>query len=177
MNNNELLEIVDEQDKVIGIETRDNIHQQGLLHREIHIWVKNDKGEILFQRRSPTKDTYPNLLDASVGGHVEPGMTYEATAVKEMKEELGLSVNIKDIQFVRKTRTKGIDKSTGKTNNTFRKIFIYKLQSSDNLVLEKGKATALEFWSVRQLQNLTEDQKKSFIFTPLKNALEIFSKC
>ena len=51
MSNNELLEIVDEQDNVVGIETREKIHQQGLLHREIHIWVTNEKGEILFQRR------------------------------------------------------------------------------------------------------------------------------
>ena len=111
-----------------------------------------------------------------MGGHVEPGMTYEATAVREMQEELGLLVDINNLHFVRKARAKGIDKSTGKTNNTFRKIFIYKLQPGDTLVLEKGKATALEFWSMMQLHNLTEDQKQQFISTPLKDALEIFSQ-
>ena len=74
MNNQlELLEIINEHDEVIGLETRGKIHQDGLLHREIHVWFITPNGEIIFQHRAKDKDTYPDKLDATVGGHVEPG--------------------------------------------------------------------------------------------------------
>lgn len=60
---------------------RENIHNQGLLHREIHVWFYTPKGEIIFQHRAKDKDTYPDLLDATVGGHVEINSDYENTAL------------------------------------------------------------------------------------------------
>ena len=64
----EKLNIIDENDNIVGEDSRENIHKKGLLHREIWVWIYNDKLEILFQRRAPDKDTFPNKLDASVGG-------------------------------------------------------------------------------------------------------------
>lgn len=85
----EMLEVVDENDNVIGFETRAKIHREGLLHREIHVWFLTPEGEIVFQHRAKDKDTYPDKLDATVGGHVESNMSYEDTAIKECKEETG----------------------------------------------------------------------------------------
>ena len=62
------LNIIDEDDNIIGEDSRENIHRKGLLHREIHVWIYNKKGEILFQKRSITKDTWTGLLDASACG-------------------------------------------------------------------------------------------------------------
>jgi isopentenyldiphosphate isomerase len=69
----EKLDIVDEDDNIIGQDTRENVHRKGLLHREIHVIIYNDENEILLQKRSMNKDTYPSLLDISVGGHVDLG--------------------------------------------------------------------------------------------------------
>ena len=91
----EMLEVIDENDNVVGLENRAKIHQDGLLHREIHIWFLTPKSEIVFQHRAKNKDTYPDKLDATVGGHVGPKMSYEETVVKECKEETG----IEDIEF------------------------------------------------------------------------------
>ena len=79
----EMLEVVDENDNIVGLETRVNVHKDGLLHREIHIFFITPNGEIIFQHRAKDKDTYPDKLDATVGGHVDPGMSYEETAIKE----------------------------------------------------------------------------------------------
>jgi len=68
----QILEIVNENDEVIGLENRTKIHTEGLLHREIHVWFITPNGEIVFQHRAKDKDTYPDKLDATVGGHVEP---------------------------------------------------------------------------------------------------------
>lgn len=66
--NKQMLEIIDENDNVIGLETREKIHKEGLLHREIHVWFFTPRGEIIFQHRVKDKDIYPDLLDATVGG-------------------------------------------------------------------------------------------------------------
>ena len=68
-----VLEIVDESDAVIGVRSREEIHTLGLRHREVHVWLVTPDNDIIFQRRSATKDTFPNQLDASAGGHVHDG--------------------------------------------------------------------------------------------------------
>jgi isopentenyldiphosphate isomerase len=87
------LEVVNENDEVVGTESRESIHQKGLFHREVHVLFYTPKGEIIFQHRAKDKDMYPDLLDATVGGHVEIGDSYEATAIKEAAEETGIRVN------------------------------------------------------------------------------------
>ena len=63
-----------------------------LLHREVRVWVYNKKAEILFQKRSITKDAYPGLLDASVDGPVGLNDNYNKAAIRELKEETGIPV-------------------------------------------------------------------------------------
>ena len=87
MADNRKLNIIDEQENIIGEETRENIHNQGLLHREVHVWFYTPKGEIIFQHREKDKDTYPDLLDATVGGHVEISLDYENTALPDLASQ------------------------------------------------------------------------------------------
>ena len=77
MTDNRRLNIVNEEGEIVGVETREDIHNQGLLHRECHVWFYTPAGEIIFQHRAKDKDTYPDLLDATVGGHVEIGSDYD----------------------------------------------------------------------------------------------------
>jgi 16S rRNA (adenine1518-N6/adenine1519-N6)-dimethyltransferase len=94
---NEILEIVDAEDRVIGTATRAEIHRLGLIHRSVHIFIFNPAGELYIQRRSPAKDRHPSKLDSSAAGHVDPGETYEQTAVRELDEELGIVCELKEI--------------------------------------------------------------------------------
>ena len=88
----EMLAVVDENDEVVGEERRDVIHRDGLLHRAVHIFVLNKKGEMFLQKRSRLKDNCPGLWDSSAAGHVDAGESYEACVVRELEEELGLVV-------------------------------------------------------------------------------------
>lgn len=157
----ELLEVVDENDKVIGSATRAMVHQQGLLHREIHVWVVRG-GEVLFQRRSPTKDTNPNMLDASVGGHVGIRQTYREAAVRELEEEIGLRISPDDLVLLEKRRGSGHDPVTNTTNNRFREIFAVRVNSNRQLKLEDNEATSLEYWEFDRLRNLTPTEAAEF---------------
>lgn len=102
----EMLEVVDENDNIIGLETREKVHKDGLLHREIHVFFLTPQGEIIFQHRAKDKDTYPDKLDATVGGHVDPDMTYEETAIKECREETGIDIDVNKLLFLTKMRKK-----------------------------------------------------------------------
>ena len=86
----ELLDVVDAEDRVIGVKTRGEIHAQGLMHRAVHILVFNSKGELFLQKRSMNKDENPGQWDSSAAGHVDSGETYIACAIREIEEELGV---------------------------------------------------------------------------------------
>lgn len=62
----EYLDVLDEQGNLTGIKKpRKQVHMDGDWHRTIHVWIVNEKGEILLQRRCATKDSFPNMLDVS----------------------------------------------------------------------------------------------------------------
>ena len=100
----EFLNIVSEDDEIIVPGTRERIHKEGLLHQEVHIYFVTPKKEIIFQHRAKDKDTFPDLLDATVGGHVEIGDSYEQTAIKEAEEETGIKINPLDLVFINKIK-------------------------------------------------------------------------
>ena len=96
----ETFDIVDLQDRVIGQKSRYEAHQQKLLHRAVHVFVFNKKGELFLQRRSRWKDVCPLLWDSSVAGHVNSGANYSDTAVRELQEELGVTTAVSQISKI-----------------------------------------------------------------------------
>ncbi|MGE0486914.1 MAG: NUDIX domain-containing protein [Gammaproteobacteria bacterium] len=86
----EILDVVDAADVVVGQATRAEIHRRGLRHRAVHIVVSNPRGEVFVQQRALSKDCQPGLWDTSAAGHVDHGESYDAAAERELAEELGL---------------------------------------------------------------------------------------
>ncbi len=89
----EIFDVVDECDVVIGRAARREIHRRGLRHRAIHIFWLRDDGQLCLQRRSYAKDNGPGLLSTSCAGHVDAGEDYLSAAVRELHEELGIAVS------------------------------------------------------------------------------------
>lgn len=160
----ELLNIVNESGKVIGVDTRENIHRKGLLHKEVHIWFVSPSGEIIFQHRAKNKDTFPNLLDATVGGHVEIGNDYITTAIKEIYEETGIHIKEVDLHSIKVIKSSSKDLVTGRTNNVLRAVFAYKFDGSlDLLKQESGEGAGFEAFSLERLRNLSKSERERFI--------------
>ena len=86
----EIFDVVDDRDRIIGKQTRREVHARGLKHRAVHVLVVNERGEVYLQKRSFKKDTFPGAWDSSASGHVDAGETYEACVVREAREEIGL---------------------------------------------------------------------------------------
>ncbi|MBN2067510.1 MAG: NUDIX domain-containing protein [Candidatus Diapherotrites archaeon] len=90
----EFLPVVDENDSVVGKVLRDECHKKGLLHRSVHIFIFNSKGDLLLQMRSKKMDLYPGFFTSSASGHVSYGETYQEAAEKELAEELGADIKL-----------------------------------------------------------------------------------
>jgi isopentenyldiphosphate isomerase len=88
----EMFDVVNERDEVIGTRSREEVHRLGLMHRAVHVLVFNARGEVFLQQRSWRKDRQPNLWDSSASGHVDTGEGYDNCAVRELREEIGLSL-------------------------------------------------------------------------------------
>jgi isopentenyl-diphosphate delta-isomerase len=86
----EIFDICDEDDLVIGQAPRSVVHKNKWLHRAVHIWVFNSRGELLVHLRSATKDEFPSTYTSSASGHLSAGETYDDAAPRELEEELGI---------------------------------------------------------------------------------------
>ncbi|KMP11239.1 NUDIX hydrolase [Candidatus Nitromaritima sp. SCGC AAA799-A02] len=87
----EIFDVVDADDHVIGRASRREVHARRWMHRAVHILVFNSRGELFLQKRSPDKDENPGLWDTSAAGHVDSGEDYAQCAPRELEEELGLT--------------------------------------------------------------------------------------
>lgn len=161
-----MLNVVDEDGNILGEETREDIHNQGLLHREINIWFYTPQGDIIFQHRAKDKDTYPDLLDATVGGHVERGSDYIATAIEETSEETGIQLQEADLFFIKTDRVYSVDEQTKKRNNVLRAIYAYRYDGkTEDLKVEEGKAIGFESWPLDKIFSASVSDRKRFIPT------------
>lgn len=127
----ELLDVVDIDDRVIGQLTRGEIHARGLMHRAVHVLLYNSRGLLFVQKRSELKDINPGLWDTSAAGHVDAGEVPLDAAVRELREELGVTVATSALEPLGRL---GPDPDTG---NEF--IQIYRAVSDVELTLEVGE--------------------------------------
>ncbi|MDH5527506.1 MAG: NUDIX domain-containing protein [Nitrospirota bacterium] len=89
----EILDVVDAANNVVGQATRREIHEQGLMHRSVHVFLVDHDARLYIQKRAETKETFPGAHDSSCAGHVNAGEDYAVCAVREMEEELGLAAD------------------------------------------------------------------------------------
>jgi isopentenyl-diphosphate Delta-isomerase len=89
----EIFDVVNGRDEVIGQRPRSEVHRLGLMHRAAHILVFNSTGQVFLQKRSMNKDRQPGVWDSSASGHVDSGEDYDRCAVRELHEEIGLRLD------------------------------------------------------------------------------------
>ena len=88
----EYFDWVDCHDRVIGVTTREDAHRLNLFHRAVHLYIRGEHGGLILQKRSLSKDLEPGRWTVSCSGHVDRGESFKEAAVREMEEELGVSI-------------------------------------------------------------------------------------
>jgi 16S rRNA (adenine1518-N6/adenine1519-N6)-dimethyltransferase len=91
----EFFDVVDGNDSVIDRQERNFVHVNKFTHRSVHVWVFNARGELFLQKRSYWKENHPGLWCSSVAGHVMAGENYLEAATRELREELGVNIELK----------------------------------------------------------------------------------
>lgn len=159
----ELIDIFDEENNFTGIQKmKSEAHAEGLWHRTAHVWIYNSKKEILLQLRAKDKDVYPDCWDISSAGHVVAGEDPEVSAIRELKEELGIDAEKEDLKFLR--IRKSVNQFKEIKNSEIVYIFLMKFEgAAENLNLQKEELQGVKFFQIDELKEDLEKNSEKFV--------------
>lgn len=103
----EFIDILNEQNEQTGkTSLKSEAHKKGLLHASVHCWIFDNNKNVIIQQRAATKETFPNFWDVSVAGHIAAGEVPAIAAIREIKEEIGISVTKNQLYFIGTSKNK-----------------------------------------------------------------------
>lgn len=141
MSDHELIDIVDDNDNIIGKDKRKVVHDSGKCHRGIIVLIYTSRSGVILQKRGAHKEMAPGRYSFSVGGHVESGDSYIETAIRELKEESGIEATPENLVKLGKAHVVDTDPETKFTHNIFHMWYAYHFDgAADKLVVEKDEA-------------------------------------
>ena len=151
----EIFDVVDSEDLIIGKASRFQVHHNKLMHRSVHILVFNSRESLFLQKRSMTKDENPGLWDSSAAGHVESGENYIDCAKRELEEELNLSVVQLDeiISIPAQIRT------------FWEHVRVYKCVTGSKICINKNEISEGSYFSLSEVRALMQSNPEIFTST------------
>jgi len=133
----EIFDVVNDRDEVIDRRPRSEVHRLKLNHRAVHVLVFNRRGDLLLQKRSMRKDCFPGTWDSSASGHLDCGEAYDACAVREVREEIGLRVE----KVPERLFYIPAEPATG---HEF--VWVYRVESEGPFVLQESEVDRVEWF-------------------------------
>ncbi|MBT3814619.1 NUDIX domain-containing protein [Candidatus Woesearchaeota archaeon] len=165
MNENDLLDVVNETDEVIGQDYKNNKFTKGFISRNAVVFIKDKEGRYIIVKRSPLKRTDPNKLDLSVCGNVNAGEDYKQAAIREMKEEIGIEC---DVKFLKKITNEIPHKDT--ILKFFTGIF---LGEHHGEIVTNEEVKEHQRWTLEELKQEMEQNPEQFTFGFRKDFEEV----
>lgn len=158
---NELLDVVDEENEVIGQASREEVHRRQLLHRTVHLILTTGQGYFLLQKRAQSAATYPARWDSSSSGHVTAGHSFDETVIRETKEEIGyVSQNPVPLLLI---------EGSEETDYEWVQFYTEALTERPRLQADPLVVQELRWWSEKEL--VDELVRNPDAFTPVFRAL------
>jgi isopentenyl-diphosphate delta-isomerase len=149
----ELFDIVNDRDEVVGRAPRREVHARGLWHRAVHVLVFNAAGQVFLQKRSLLKDTAAGLWDSSCSGHVDAGEDYDHAAQRELGEEIGLALSRPPARWFR-------IEACAETSWEF--VWVYRLAHEGPFILAPSEIERGEWFAPAELTRLVEGKPGDF---------------
>ncbi|MBU3896354.1 MAG: NUDIX domain-containing protein [Nanoarchaeota archaeon] len=164
----ELFDILDENGNKTGkTENKKIIHEKGLWHSAVHIWIYNSKGEILLQKRAMNKDYWPGRWDISSAGHISAGETPEHSVVRELEEELGIKVMLSNLKKIKIRKSTNSVPEINYYNNEFDHVFLFRFDGDiSELKFEDGEVEKVKFISAERFEKELNDKELLKTYVP-----------
>ncbi|MCR4586990.1 MAG: NUDIX domain-containing protein [Lachnospiraceae bacterium] len=154
----EMFDITDENGIPTGeTVTRSRAHNEGIMHRTAHIWVIRRRGEqidVLLQKRSANKESFPGMYDTSSAGHIQAGDEPLESAKRELGEELGIRAQDEDLTYVGKFHIHYEKEFHGKLfkDNEVSFVFLYdKPVDAEKLVLQEEEVEGVKWFPIEEV--------------------------
>lgn len=148
--------LVDENDKPIGTMGKLEVHQRGLLHRAFSVFIFNDKGELLLQKRAYTKYHSPGLWTNTCCSHPSPGEETLSAANRRLKEEMGMdTILIHKTSFIYRTEF-----DNGLTEHEFDHVYVGNY--NENPVLNEDEAEDHQWMSLENIKKAIQKKPDDF---------------
>ena len=167
--NMEYLDICDEDGQPTGqIVPRSIAHRDGILHRTAHVWiVRENEGriQILLQKRSMEKESFPGLYDTSSAGHIPSGSEPLPSALRELNEELGVAAGPGDLAFAGKFRIQYEKEFHGKPFRDNEVTWVYvcsKPVDIETLTLQKSEVDEARWFDLDEVRNEIQTSRARF---------------
>ena len=169
MNTREYLDIVDESGQPTGVTTsREEAHRKGILHRTAHVWVIQKTGQgydILLQKRSEEKDSFPGLYDTSSAGHIPAGDEPLESALRELKEELGIAAAANELRYAGSFRIRYEKEFHGRMfrDNEVTWVYVYEeAVDISTLVLQESEVSKVRWFDLEEVWNEIKTDRSRF---------------
>ena len=165
----EYLDICDESGQPTGeVVPRKIAHRDGILHRTAHVWVVRKEGgkpEILLQKRSMEKESYPGKYDTSSAGHIPAGSEPLPSALRELQEELGISASPDQLTFAGHFRIRYEKIFYGKPfrDNEVTWVYVYREPVDiDTLTLQESEVDEVRWFDPEEVRTEIRTSRERF---------------
>lgn len=147
----EYLDVLNENGEFLGKKrSRRDCHNLGLWHRVTYGFLFNEYGDVLLQKRSTNKKSWPDLWDVSVSGHISAGEYGKNALKREIEEEIGLIVNINQLEYFASSKSHQVVGK--KINNHFNDCYIINVDIDiDDLTPLKEEISELKWFTKNQV--------------------------
>lgn len=159
----EYLDIVDENGEPTGVQKeRSLVHRDGDLHRTSHVWIVRQKQEelqILVQKRSRDKDSFPGCYDISSAGHIPAGDGFEESAVRELYEELGIAARTEELVLcgTRRIHWEAVFHEKPFIDNQVSRVYLlWRNQDAEELQVQESEISEVRWFPFGELIRLVE---------------------
>ncbi|MDG6985342.1 MAG: NUDIX domain-containing protein [Nitrososphaerota archaeon] len=150
MARDEVVDLVDAEDRVVGAATLGECLEKGLLHRAVAVMVSRMDGKVVLQQRSKKDSWHPGMWTLSCTGHVKKGESYATAASRELEEEIGVKA---DLRLLEKYRVPAM-KENGLTEDEW--VALFSAKSDDKLTVDPVELEGVREFTLAELRKMLE---------------------